>query len=180
MHCTWRRSSQSACLDAEGDAHDRTEYPKARPIRVVDFADRHHVVGFFAVLLWLKPHNATFILVLTAVAAIFVMVYTGFLARRVERRMDEVQVASQRFATFHGGKVGMGVALLLMLPPVTNRLIDLTDLMTAGAPNIPTRHRAAVLLGLYFGYMLLVLTQAACTVVASLIWQRRMGLREPS
>ncbi len=62
-----------------------------------------------------------------------------------------------------------------MLPPVTNWLIDLADVVTAGAPDIPTRHRAALLLGLNFGFLLLVLVQMVCMVVASMIWQRRMS-----
>jgi hypothetical protein len=140
------------------------------------------VVCFFAVLRWLKPQNATFVLVLSAVFAIFVMGYAGFLARRVARRLDEVQIASQGFASFRGYVWGAGATvLLLMLPPVTNWLIDLTDVLTAGAPDMTTRHRAAVLLGLYFGYTLLLLMQMVCMIVASAIWQRRMGgMREQS
>jgi hypothetical protein len=134
------------------------------------------VVSFFAVLYWLKPHNATFVLVLSAVFSIFVMGYTGFLARRGQRRMDEVQIASRGFASFRGYVWGAGTTvLLLMLPPVTNRLIDLADVLTAGAPNMTTRHRTAVLLGLNFGFMLLVLMQMVCMIIASAIWQRRMG-----
>jgi cobalamin synthase len=134
------------------------------------------VVSFVAVLYWLRPHNSTFVLVLTAVVAIFVMGYTSFLARRMQRRMDEVQIASQGFASFRGYVWGAGITvLLLMLPPVTNRLIDLADVMTARAPDVTSRHRAAMLLGLNFGFLLLVLVQMVCIIVASAIWQRRMG-----
>jgi hypothetical protein len=134
------------------------------------------VVSFVAVLYWLRPHNGAFILVLTAVVSIFVMGYTSFLARRMQLRMDEVQVASQGFASFRGYTWGAGITVvLLMLPPVTNRLIDLADVMTARAPDLTIRHRTAVLLGLNFGFMLLVLVQMVCMIVASAIWQRRMG-----
>jgi len=134
------------------------------------------VVGFFAVLHWLKPQNGTVVLVLTAVCSIFVMGYASFLARRAQRRMDEVQIASQGFASFRGYIWGVGATvLLLMLPPVGNWLIDLADVLTAGAPDMTIRHRAAVLLGLNFGFMLLVLMQMVCMIVASAIWQRRMG-----
>jgi membrane protein YdbS with pleckstrin-like domain len=60
------------------------------------------VVGFFGLLLWLKPRNATFVLVLSAVFSIFVMGYADFLARRVGRRTDEVQIASMGFTSFRG------------------------------------------------------------------------------
>lgn len=134
------------------------------------------IVSFFAVLYWLRPHNTTFILVLTAVVSIFVIGYSNFLARRVQRRMDEVQIASQGFASFRGYTWGAGITvLLLQLPPVTNRLIDLTDVMTARAPDMTIRHRTAVLLGLNFGFTLLVLVQMVCMIVASVIWHRRMG-----
>jgi hypothetical protein len=134
------------------------------------------IASFFSVLYWLRPHNTTFILVLTAAVSIFVMGYASFLARRVHGRMDEVQIASQGFASFRGYTWGAGFAVcLLMLPPVTNRLIDLADVMTARAPDVTIRHRAAVLLGLNFGFMLLVLVQMVCMIVASVIWQHRMG-----
>jgi hypothetical protein len=133
--------------------------------------------GFFAVLYWLRPHNTTFVLVLTAVMSIFVIGYSSFLARRMGRRMDEVQIASMEYASFHGGLAGMGVTLLLLLlPPFTNQLIDLADFLTARAPDMVTRHRAAVLLALYFGFMLLVLMQTACKIVAAVVWERRMAI----
>lgn len=134
------------------------------------------VVGFFAVLHWLRPRNTTFVLVLSAVTSLFVMGYAVFLARRVSRHMDEVQIANQRYATFHGWTVGMGVTMLLLqLPPLTNRLIDLADFMTSRAPDPVIRHHTAVLLGLNFGFMVLVLAQTACIMIASWIWQRRMA-----
>jgi hypothetical protein len=134
------------------------------------------LVSFFAVLHWLKPRNATFVLVLSAVFAIFVMGYSNFIARRVQRTLDEVQIASQGFASFRAYVWGAGTTvLLLMLPPVTNCLIDLADVMTSGVPDMATRHRAAVLLGLNFGLMLVVLMQFLFMIVASAIWQRRMG-----
>jgi hypothetical protein len=139
------------------------------------------VVSFFALLRWLRPVNSNVVLVLSAVVSIFVMGYTSFLARRMQRRMDEVQIASQGFASFRGYTWGAGITVvLLLLPPVTNRLIDLADVMTARAPDMTTRHRTAVLLGLNFGFLLLVLVQMVCMIVASAIWQRRMGgTREP-
>ena len=137
------------------------------------------VVGFFAVLHWLKPQNVTFVLVLTAVFSIFVMGYTSFIARRVQRTLDEVQIASQGFASFRGYSWGAGATvLLLMLPPVTNWLIGLANMLSTGSPD--RSNRASVQLALSFGFILVVLMQMVCTIVASAIWQRRMGgTREP-
>jgi hypothetical protein len=101
------------------------------------------LVSFFAVLHWLKPRNAAFVLVLSAVFAIFVMGYSNFIARRVQRTLDEVQIASQGFASFRAYVWGAGTTVLL--------------------------------LGLNFGLMLVVLMQFVFMIVASAIWQRRMG-----
>jgi hypothetical protein len=133
--------------------------------------------GFFGVLFWLRPHDTAFVLVFTAAVSIFVIGYSNFLARRLGRRMDEVQIASMEYASFHGSLAGMGVTiLLLMLPPFTNQLIDVADFLTARAPDMVTRHRAAMLLALNFGFMLLVLVQTACKIVAAVVWQRRMAV----
>jgi len=92
----------------------------------------------------------------------------------VQRRMDEVQIANQAFATAHGWVWGMGITtLLLMVPPVTNLLIDLANRMTTGSPDRSTR--ASMLVALAFGYMLLVVMQGTCNVVAAMIWNRRMS-----
>jgi hypothetical protein len=134
------------------------------------------VVGFFALLLWLKPRNATLVLLLTGVFSLFVIGYSNYLGRRAGRRMDEVQIASMGFASFRGYVWGAGTTvLLLLLPSLRNSLIDLADLMTARAPDMITRHRAAMLMALYFGFLLLLLMQMVCMIVASVIWQRRMG-----
>lgn len=137
------------------------------------------VVGFFAVLYWLKPRNATFVLVLGAVVAIFVMGYCSFLARRVQRHLDEVQIAHQEFANSRGWLWGLGAAvLLLMLPPVTNGLVDLANLLSTGSPERSSR--TSVHLALYIGFMLVGLAQTVCIIIAAVIWERRMGVPERS
>jgi hypothetical protein len=138
------------------------------------------VVGFFAAIPWLKQQNDSFVLVASAVAAIFVMGYAHFISRRLQRGLDEVQIASQGFASSRGWAWGaMATVLLLMLPPVTNLLIDLANTLSAGSPE--RSDRGAVHLALYFGFMLAVLMQAVCVCVAAAIWWRRVGgLREQS
>ena len=73
----------------------------------------------------------------------------------------------------------MATVLLLMLPPVTNWLIDLANMLSTGSPDMSDR--GAVRLALFFGFMLVVFTQLVALIVASAIWQRRMGgMREQS
>lgn len=130
--------------------------------------------GFITALNVFKPQNKAMVLILSALMAIFVMVYAGFLARRVQRRMDEVQLASQAFSTAHGWVWGMGVTtLLLVVPPVTNPLIDLANWMATGSTG--TTSRASMLVAIAFGYMLVVVMQTVCIAVASMIWERRMS-----
>ena len=132
------------------------------------------VVGFFAAIPWLKQQNDTLVLTLTAAASIFVMGYGHFITHRLQRHLDEVQIASQGFASSRGWVWGAtATAVLLMLPPVTNRLIDIANMLSTGSPD--TSDRGAVHVALFFGLMLLVLIQCAAVIVASVIWQRRMG-----
>ena len=73
----------------------------------------------------------------------------------------------------------MVTPLLLLLPPVTNPLIDLANMLSTGSPDMSDR--GAVQLALFFGLILVVLIQCVAVIVASAIWQRRMGdMREPS
>jgi hypothetical protein len=135
--------------------------------------------GFLAALHWLKPQNATFGMVLSAVVAIFVMGYCSFLARRVQRRLDEVQIAHQEFANSRGWVWGLcATSLLLMLPPVTNLLIDLANMLSTGSPH--SSNRTSVQVALFFGLLLVALIQTVCIIVAAVIWERRMGAPEQS
>jgi hypothetical protein len=106
--------------------------------------------------------------------SIFVMGYASVITHRMQRHLDEVQIASQGFASSRGWVWGaMATVLLLMLPPVTNRLIDLANLLSTGSPG--TADRGAVQVALYFGLILVVVIQLLALIVASAIWQRRMG-----
>ena len=137
------------------------------------------VGGFIAALHWLKPQNAWFVMVLTAAMSIFVMGYTSFLARRVQRRLDEVQIAHQEFANSRGWVWGLcATSLLLTLPPVTNLLIDLANMLSTGSSH--SSNRTSVQVALCFGLILLALIQTVCIIVAAVIWERRMGAPEQS
>lgn len=131
-------------------------------------------VGFFAAIPWLKQQDDAFVLALTAAVSIFVMGYAFFISHRLQRDLDEVQIAGAGFASSRGWVWGAtATVLLLMLPPVTNWLIDLANMMSTGSPD--SSDRGAVQLALFFGLILVVLMQLASLVLASAIWQRRMG-----
>lgn len=132
------------------------------------------VVGFFAAIPWLTQQNDTFVLALTAAVSIFVIGYALFISHRLQRHLDEVQIASAGFASSRGWVWGAtATVLLLMLPPVTNWLIDLANMLSAGSPDVSDR--GAVQLTLFFGLILVVLMQLVSVILASAIWQRRMG-----
>lgn len=134
-------------------------------------------VGFFAAIPWLKQQNDTFVLALTAAVSIFVMGYALFISHRLQRDLDEVQIASAGFASSRGWVWGAtATVLLLMLPPVTNGLTDLANMMSTGSPD--GSDRGAVQLALFFGLMLVVFMQLLAVILASAIWQRRMGATE--
>lgn len=131
------------------------------------------VGGFFAAIPWLKQQNDAFALALSAAAAIFVMGYAHVISNRLQRGLDEVQIASQRFAISRGWNWGAtATVVLLLLPPVTKWLVDLANTLSTGSPE--TADRGAVQLALFFGLMLLVLVQMACIFIASALWWRRM------
>ncbi|HEY9541787.1 MAG TPA: hypothetical protein VIR05_09140 [Luteimonas sp.] len=132
------------------------------------------VIGFLAAIPWLKQQNDTFVLALTAVASIFVMGYALFISHRLQRHLDEVQIASAGFASSRGWVWGgMATVLLLAMPPVTNGLIDLANKLSTGSPDMSDH--GAVRLALFFGLILVVLMQLLAVILASAIWQRRMG-----
>jgi HAMP domain-containing protein len=112
--------------------------------------------------------------VIGAACAIFVMGYSVFLAARVNRRLDEVQIAGQRFAQTKGMTIGIFAAVLVMIfPPSMNALVDLANTIAAGSPD------KAVKYGIVVGYTLLMLLQGVGLVAVSIWWERRVfGGRE--
>ena len=137
------------------------------------------VAALFA-LWWLKQQNPALARVLGPVVAISVMAYATFITYRQQRRLDEVQIASQGFANTRGWVGGaFATVLLLMLPPVTNWLVDLVNIQSTGSPDMTDR--GAVRLGFIYGACLVVVIQTLGVFVAASIWWRRMGgMRERS
>lgn len=136
-------------------------------------------VGFFGALAWFKPKNPVVVEVMTAVAGIFVLGYTSYVGRRESRRWDEVQRASWGFASTNGGWGTFATMTLLMVPPVMNRLIDFVNAVVerAGRQHLSPdmANHLAVQLAFWFGVMLVILMQALASVIATVVWWRRMG-----
>jgi hypothetical protein len=125
-------------------------------------------------LLWLKQQDAAVARALAPAVAILLMGYALFITYRQQRRLDEVQIASQGFAHTHGWLgATFATVLLLMLPPVTNWLIDLVNLSSNGAPDV--FDRGAVRRAFIYGACLMVVMQTLGSLVAAAIWWRRMG-----
>ncbi|TGG95024.1 hypothetical protein E4656_00940 [Natronospirillum operosum] len=70
-----------------------------------------------ALLPWLEQQNDAIVQGVTTATAIFVLGYSLFIASRVNRRLDEVEVAGQRVASTIGMTIGMVAAVLVMLFP---------------------------------------------------------------
>ena len=83
--------------------------------------------------------------------------------------------AAARFANQWGWIAGSGViALLLALPPI-HRLIMSVSGAVAGVPD---PDRTLVLIAFTFGFMAVVLMQALCIVVLSVVWRARKSRAE--
>ena len=132
------------------------------------------VVAFFASLPWLAELDETVSLSITAAASIFVVTWAHFVATRMERALDEVQLAGQRFAQAKGAAGGTFITILLLLtPPLVEWVTDKLILMTTGSGETPERD--TVYVGMVFGMVLLIVMQTLGTVVANAIWNRRIG-----
>jgi hypothetical protein len=128
------------------------------------------VAAFFASIPWLKLLDDWIVLLVGAAAAIFVMGYAVFLAARVNRRLDEVQIAGQRIATTHGWTIGcVAGALVMIFPPALNALADLANAIATGSPD------KAVRLGIVIGFMMVCILQTLGVVAVSIWWERRIG-----
>jgi hypothetical protein len=131
------------------------------------------VAGFFWLRL-LKQEDPAAASVLGPVLTILLMGYVTVLTSRQQRRLDELQIASQGFANSHGWVAGaMITVLLLTLPPVTNWLVDLVNMQSTGSPDLSDRR--AVGLAVMWGVCLVVAMQTLCVFVAAAVWWRRMG-----
>ncbi len=127
-------------------------------------------VTFLAATPWLEQQPDALTLSLAAAAALFVMAYSLFLSARVNRQLDEVQVAGQRFSSTWGMTVGsVAAVIVMMIPPLMNALADAALRLGTESPE------ESVKLGITFGFMLVVVLQLIGTGAVSLWWTRRLG-----
>ena len=137
--------------------------------------------GFLGALFWLKPRNVLVVEILTAAVAIFVMFYSGFLAKKESRRWDEVQRAGWAFGSAHGGCGYLASIVLLMVPPVMNWLADLVNAVVQRASHghltPDMANHVAVQLAFAFGITVVIVMQTLASAVATVLWWRRMGTR---
>ena len=106
------------------------------------------IVGFLVAIPWLDRQNDTFVMALTAAAAIFVMGYSLFISHQLQRNLDEVQLASAGFASARGWVWGAVAAnLVLLLPQAASALTDLANRLSTGSAD--TTDRGAVHLALF-------------------------------
>jgi hypothetical protein len=154
--------------------------PLGRIARVALWLSPIVIATGFIALWWLKQQGAASASLVARVLAICLIVYVTFFSYRQQRRLDEVQIASQGFASSHGWAKGTLLAvLLLMIPGVTDWLVDLVNLQSTGSPTMTDRR--AVQLAFAYGAALVVTLQGLGSLVAAAIWWRRVGgLRERS
>lgn len=127
-------------------------------------------VAIFSSVPWLKQQHDAIALSIAAAGSIFVMGYSAFLAARMNRHLDEVQIAGQRYAHTKGMMIGYFAAVLVMLiPPLMNALVDLANIIAGGSPD------KAVKLGIMIGFMLVVALQALSMAAVTIWWSRRLG-----
>jgi hypothetical protein len=106
---------------------------------------------------------------IAAVFGIYAVGYSAFLVARANRRLDEVQIAGQRFATTKAMTIGTLAAVLVMVfPPSMSALVDLANTLAntldAGSPD------KAVRLGIGFGFMLVVFLQGVSALAVGMWW----------
>jgi len=127
-------------------------------------------VAFFAATPWLAEQPDALTLSVDAAAALFVMAYSLFLSARVNRRLDEVQVAGQRFSSTWGMTIGsVAAVVVMMIPPLMNALADAALRLGTESPE------EAVKLGITIGFMLVVVLQLIGTGAISFWWTQRLG-----
>lgn len=132
------------------------------------------VVGATALVLlwWVGRQNPRAVMILTPVLALAVMGFSIFLAHRHGRRLDEVQIASQRAASYHASIYGTMLTMALMsVPPLMNWLSELVNRLSH-APVEPSTRRA-VTLAFFFGAAMVAVMQTLISSISVCVWWRR-------
>ncbi len=127
-------------------------------------------IGLFAAVPWLKSLPDPIALTITIGASLAVIGWSLFVSALFNRRMDEVQRASQRDAWQHGTTAGtIAVAILLCLPPVSDGIVGLAN---AAATTLKGSTEKAPLIAFVGGFVTLALAQVIGAFVACNLWWR--------
>lgn len=128
------------------------------------------MAAFFASLPWTKGMDDAVLRSITVGCSLFVMAWAIFVSTRVERGLDEVQQASNRFGTRYGMTAGtFAFALLLMLPPF--REFATAFVIEYGNPGPGmTVDRSVVVFAMMLGFMGVSLLQMIGMIVMTAIW----------
>ena len=126
--------------------------------------------SFLAAIPWLKDQPDGIVYLFAGIAATITVLASFALAVIEDRKMDEWHRTASRFASQWGWITGGGiVAILLALPPVHGAIIGLSATMA----GIPDPDPTLVVMAFTLGFMAVVLAQALCTMVLSVIWRAR-------
>jgi len=119
---------------------------------------------------WLKSLSQAVALTIITGAALFAMIWGLVLSMAHQRRQDEVEVASGRYAMQHGFTIGtLGIATVLLIPSFRQWVIDSSNsvsLALAGDTDV------APLLAYVAGFMTLTAAQIAGAAVMGSLWWR--------
>ena len=125
---------------------------------------------FLASLPWLQDQPDMVVFLCTGIAVTITVVGRFVVAIAEDRKLDEWHRAAARFANQWGWIAGSGVVALLMVLPPFHRLV----MSVAGAvAGVLDPDRTLVLIAFTLGFMAVVLMQALCIVVLSVVWRAR-------
>lgn len=127
---------------------------------------------FFTSVPWLKELDDAVVTSVAVACSLSVMAWAIFVSTRVERGLDEVQQASQRFGMRYGTTAGsFAFALLLMLPPFKDFATAFVIEFGNPGPGM-TVDRSVVVFAMMLGFMGVSLLQLIGITVMTAIWWR--------
>lgn len=127
-------------------------------------------IALFAAVPWLRSLPDPIALTITIGASLAVIVWSLFISTLLNRRLDEVEQASQRDAWQHGTTAGtIAVALLLCLPPVNDNIAGWAN---AAALALKGSTDKAPMLAFVAGFVTLALAQVIGAYIACNLWWR--------
>lgn len=124
----------------------------------------------FSSIGWLESLPDALAMAITSGAAIFVMAWSLLISITFQRRQDEVELASGRYAMQHGFTIGaIGVAVLLLIPPFRDGVVDGSNALSLALRGDT---KPAPLLAFVAGFMTLTIAQIVGAAVMSTLWWR--------